>query len=78
MELKSGKIELDWVNEENKYYSFFNNSRGIVFAPTQKEASKLALLYDNAQKMLDILKSSHIYGGGAKDLEIIELLNKLK
>ena len=75
---ESGISELEIVREKNKHYHFFNESKGIIFAPTAKEAKRLATLYDSAEKLLDILKQSHVYGGGALDLERAELINKLK
>ena len=71
------QIELEWVKEENKHYAFFNNNQAIVFAPTYKEAKKLAALYEAAPAMLDILKNSHTYGGGAIAMQKDELINKL-
>ena len=78
MEGKLWEIELDWVTEENKHYAYFNGGKAIVFAKTAKEAKRLAALYDSAERLLHILKESHIYGGGALDLERTELINKLK
>jgi len=78
MKNKIGQIELEWVKEENKHYAYFNNNQGIVFAPTQKEAKRLAALYDSADSLFKIVKQCHVYGGGALDLERAELINKLK
>ena len=72
------EIELDWIKDNKKHFAYFHNTDGIIFAETRKEAQKLALLYDAAPRMLEILKSCHIYGGGALDLERAELINKLK
>ena len=78
MKNKTGVIELEFVTDENKHYAYFNEGKGIVFAPTAKDAKRLATLYDSAERLLYILKESHIYGGGALDLERTELINKLK
>ena len=75
---ESGTSQFALVREANKHYHFFNSSRGIIFAPTAKEAKRLAMLYDSAERLLHILKESHLYGGGVLDLERAELINKLK
>jgi len=36
MKNKIGQIELEWIEEENKHYAFFNNNQAIVFAKTVK------------------------------------------
>jgi len=72
------EVELDWVKDDKKHFAYFHNSDGIIFAKTAKEAKKIAALCDAAPRMLEILKSCHIYGGGALDLERAELINKLK
>lgn len=78
MKNKIGQIELEWIKEENKHYAFFNSNQAIVYAPTAKEAKRLATLYDSAEKLLEIVKQSHVYGGGLLDLERAEIINKIK